>query len=990
MKRKFSLMWRAVIALALVLSLGMVMAAPVSAQGALTTVSATPSNTMAGVTATYTIAFTTATQAVVGTVDMAFASGFDVSGATYSSESGISTVTISASGQVVTATVTSPATVNAGQAVTIVFSGIVNPAAAAYSPAVTITTKYTNGNDIDVGTAAVTITALPASFKVTHTGGGAVTATAGTVFAVKITALKADGVTTESNYTGNHLIGFTSTASAPKTIPAFEVLNFSSGVVTTSTSFLLNVGETGKTITATDSALSITGTSAAIVVTIGGLDRLTVTGAPTTVTAGVPFSADITVNAEDSRGNVIVDNVATVTWTSSDGAAVFPAAHALVAGTWTFTGSGFTLKESGAQTITATEGGASNANAVAITVSAAAASKMAAANSATPITANGYASSTITGTVQDAYSNTATTSTATITFETSVGEFANGASTYSVAAVAGVATAVLTSSDAGTATVRVTSGSLTYATTAVVLTLDAAPTVVWVDDGYIELGYNDGHVWGTDAFDTIEEGTDAVAAGGTVNVLPGTYDAESFPIQIDTAGVTLQSTGTAAETIIDATGQGLAVQIGGTPGSPVTTVGVTVDGFTITADSEGGIFLAGADDAIIQNNVIGGGTTVIDVSRYASGVTISGNTVDEFGSIFVHESDCTLTDNHIGRDILLWPLAAETIEGTIITDNTFTDNGDEAVNGAINFFGSDSGSAIKDTLIEGNSIASRDQAGIRIGSTSGTTLTIEDLTITGNDITNNNLYGIHIYDVESWSTGNTISYNNITGNLTLGIKNEDAAIINAKNNWWGDASGPYNAATNAAATGDAVDALVNYRPWLTSAYGVTPVTTISLVTGWNLISLPLYIPLANRGPATLLAAVTDNVDIVWGDYDPATGSWHTYVPGATNDLTAMRDGKGYWVNMTAADTLDVSTLGTELPEAPAAPPTYDVVEGWNLIGLKSTSATTASTYLAALGTNYTMIYGFANGVYSTVQSTDSLEPGYGYWIAVTAVGTIYP
>jgi len=104
----------------------------------------------------------------------------------------------------------------------------------------------------------------------------------------------------------------------------------------------------------------------------------------------------------------------------------------------------------------------------------------------------------------------------------------------------------------------------------------------------------------------------------------------------------------------------------------------------------------------------------------------------------------------------------------------------------------------------------------------------------------------------------------------------------------------------------------------------------------------------------------------------------------------MSDGKGYWVNMTASDTLDVSALGTELPVAPAAPPTYGVVEGWNLIGFKSTTPTTASTYLAAIDGQYTMIYGFADGVYSVILTTDSLEPGYGYWIAVTATGTIYP
>jgi len=171
------------------------------------------------------------------------------------------------------------------------------------------------------------------------------------------------------------------------------------------------------------------------------------------------------------------------------------------------------------------------------------------------------------------------------------------------------------------------------------------------------------------------------------------------------------------------------------------------------------------------------------------------------------------------------------------------------------------------------------------------------------------------------------------------------------------------------------------------------VTTIDLYKGWNLNSPMLYIPPANRTPSVFLASVVGNVDIVWGDYDPANGTWKSYDPSApTNDLNETRDGKGYWINMTAADTLDVSALGTELPAPPQVPPTYDVVEGWNLIGFKSTTSNVAGDYLAAIDGTYTVIYGYdaATGIYFTVGSGDKLQPGYGYWIAITEPGTIYP
>ena len=104
----------------------------------------------------------------------------------------------------------------------------------------------------------------------------------------------------------------------------------------------------------------------------------------------------------------------------------------------------------------------------------------------------------------------------------------------------------------------------------------------------------------------------------------------------------------------------------------------------------------------------------------------------------------------------------------------------------------------------------------------------------------------------------------------------------------------------------------------------------------------------------------------------------------------MVDGKGYWVEMSAAATLTI--LGVELPAPPATPPTYDVVVGWNFIGFKSTTAKTANTYLAAIDEQYTIIYAFdaVSQAYVTVLSSDNFEPGKGYWIAITAAGTIYP
>jgi uncharacterized repeat protein (TIGR01451 family) len=161
---------------------------------------------------------------------------------------------------------------------------------------------------------------------------------------------------------------------------------------------------------------------------------------------------------------------------------------------------------------------------------------------------------------------------------------------------------------------------------------------------------------------------------------------------------------------------------------------------------------------------------------------------------------------------------------------------------------------------------------------------------------------------------------------------------------------------------------------------------IALDAGWNLISLPL-IP-DDSDIEVVLDDIMSNVDTVWG-YDAATMTWTSYTPGpAFDDLTDMVDGMGYWILMTAPDTLTVS--GVVALDPPNTPPTYDVVTGWNLIGFKSTSAMAAGDYLAGIAGGYVKIWGFSNGMYSGVQSVDMMMPGMGYWVAVTVAGTIYP
>jgi hypothetical protein len=54
--------------------------------------------------------------------------------------------------------------------------------------------------------------------------------------------------------------------------------------------------------------------------------------------------------------------------------------------------------------------------------------------------------------------------------------------------------------------------------------INVAPEV-WVDDDYYDGGYNDGHTWGYDAFDNIQDGVDNVNDNGIVHVKEGIFNA---------------------------------------------------------------------------------------------------------------------------------------------------------------------------------------------------------------------------------------------------------------------------------------------------------------------------------------------------------------------------------------------------------------------------------------------------------------------------------
>ncbi len=173
-------------------------------------------------------------------------------------------------------------------------------------------------------------------------------------------------------------------------------------------------------------------------------------------------------------------------------------------------------------------------------------------------------------------------------------------------------------------------------------------------------------------------------------------------------------------------------------------------------------------------------------------------------------------------------------------------------------------------------------------------------------------------------------------------------------------------------------------------YSVIESYDIALEEGWNLISIPL-IP-SDSSIEVILADVLDSVRAIWS-YD--AGVWYSYKPGAPSGLTEMVEGKGYWMNMSTSTVLSVS--GTEIfMDPPAPPPSYPLIEGWNLIGMPyipedSSIETVFSGILDYIETIWSYQagnwYSYKPGAPSSL--TEILD-GNGYWIKMTTDIVWYP
>ncbi len=153
--------------------------------------------------------------------------------------------------------------------------------------------------------------------------------------------------------------------------------------------------------------------------------------------------------------------------------------------------------------------------------------------------------------------------------------------------------------------------------------------------------------------------------------------------------------------------------------------------------------------------------------------------------------------------------------------------------------------------------------------------------------------------------------------------------------------------------------------WNFKTAGIDTTESILMNKGWNLISLPVYIPHHTRQEL----------------YPGAISNTFTYIPNTgyvTRDT--LFNGKGYWLKYPDSSNLTVNFTGGLITND-----TIDVVQGWNLIGSISDTVQGISIQSIPADIIVTSFYGYNDG-YSSAPHI--IAPGKGYWVKVSSDGKI--
>jgi len=145
---------------------------------------------------------------------------------------------------------------------------------------------------------------------------------------------------------------------------------------------------------------------------------------------------------------------------------------------------------------------------------------------------------------------------------------------------------------------------------------------------------------------------------------------------------------------------------------------------------------------------------------------------------------------------------------------------------------------------------------------------------------------------------------------------------------------------------------------------------VDVSNGWNMVSIPGINP-DGQG-----------VDFWWTGKDPAASVFK--YNGGYLPIISATPGEGYWMKNSGAQTYNT---GDEWPASGIQIVTHDPLEassGWNLIGGYELVVGTAGITTIPSGLQNGPIYKYSGGY----QVATTLDPGYGYWMKLSATGQI--
>ncbi len=553
------------------------------------------------------------------------------------------------------------------------------------------------------------------------------------------------------------------------------------------------------------------------------------------------------------------------------------------------------------------------------------------------------------------------------------------------------------------------------------------PPVVWVDDDYTAATPG----WQVTRFDVIQDGINAVAAGGTVNVAAGAYARVTVNKSVDIigagngAGDTVISGG--GSTVVNVTASDVALQdlriTGGGHGvytdSVISNLGL--DGVVSTGNSTYGVEIhnsAQVDGCTIDNCAFTGNVTGMRVRGKLTGLVVSDSSFDgnsqglnstaQAGQNAPFD-DVTISDTTFNNNGLKG-IYVEKLSNATLTNITVDGSGNGASPGAgidINLkYAAYSDISISNSVVSNCGNNSGMGIGIKArddGAYAGSPATLDNVTLSGVTVTGG-LYGVLVGEPGRLNVGPTnvtISGCTFGTNATADVGNVARAgnVVQAPGNTWG------NGATTDAQIEEQVyhdvDVVgIGHVDW---GQGAATATNLSVqnVSGAKGATVQLAARLTAGGAALAGQAVAISVDgaAVGAPVTDANG-WaridYTITQGAgAFDIDAAFGGVSNYKAATGRGTLTVTTPAPTSITVTMAPNPVDAgatstatVMGDN--GVDYSAAATCYIQYGAGGSWAGNVYTSAKAgtwtvtaVYGSLAATDTLTVNHGAASTVT-------